>query len=235
MLSTHIRPMIDSGELRRYSIVKVLTHSASNVADRRVLILLDLEVVGQAEDRIGAPVLYDGKPGAPPVKSENNSRSASKGDMKNDVGSAGSGFNRPVPRQGTTMAPSSTMPIYPIEALSPYQNKWTIKARVTSKSDIKHWSNQKGEGKLFSCNFLDESAEIKATAFNDQVDRWYNMLKEGNVYYVTKAKVTIARKQYSSLPNEYEIAFERDTMITEVSAALSLLLFLPLRKSKYFN
>lgn len=221
MLSTHIRPMIDSGELQRYSIVKVLTHSASNVVDRRVLILLDLEVVGLAEDRIGAPALLETKFGeqeAPFVKKEDNSRLAPKSVNKNDAGSGGSGFNGSVPRQGTTIAPSSNMPIYPIEALSPYQNKWTIKARVTSKSEIKHWSNQKGEGKLFSCNFMDESAEIKATAFNDQVDRWYNMLKEGNVYYVTKAKVTIARKQYSSLPNEYEIAFERDTMITEVSA-----------------
>lgn len=36
-------------------------------------------------------------------------------------------------------------------------DRWTIKGRVTTKSDIRHWSNAKGDGKLFSVNFLDET------------------------------------------------------------------------------
>lgn len=36
-------------------------------------------------------------------------------------------------------------------------NRWTIKARVTVKSDVRTWSNAKGEGKLFSVNLLDET------------------------------------------------------------------------------
>jgi ssDNA-binding replication factor A large subunit len=36
-------------------------------------------------------------------------------------------------------------------------DRWTIKARVTQKSEIKHWSNSKGEGKLFSVTFMDET------------------------------------------------------------------------------
>jgi replication factor A1 len=217
MLSTQSKELVETGDLQRWCLVKVVSYSASTVQDRRILILLSLEVVGQADDKLGAPVAYDPKSldqgtTAGPVKSENggNARSAYNQD-------GGSGGARSIPRQGTTMAPTSNMPIYPIEALSPYQNKWTIKARVTSKSEIKHWSNSKGEGKLFSCNFLDESAEIKATAFNDQVDRWYNILKEGHVYFISKAKVAIARKQFSSLSNEYEITFERDTIVQEVS------------------
>ena len=38
--------------------------------------------------------------------------------------------------------------------------RWTIKARVTQKSDIKHWSNSKGEGKLFSVTFMDETVGL---------------------------------------------------------------------------
>lgn len=28
---------------------------------------------------------------------------------------------------------------------------------MTQKSEIKHWSNARGEGKLFSCTFMDET------------------------------------------------------------------------------
>ena len=62
----------------------------------------------------------------------------------------------------------------PISALSPYQNtyiltifdpnylmcmlcSYLIKARVTSKSDIKTWAKEKSSGKLFSVNLIDSS------------------------------------------------------------------------------
>lgn len=108
-------------------------------------------------------------------------------------------------------------PIYPIEGLSPYQNKWTIKARVTNKSDIRHWSNARGEGKLFSVTFLDETGEIKATGFNDAVDQFYNVLEEGKVYFVSKARVGIAKRQFSNVNNEYEITLENSSEINLVS------------------
>lgn len=104
--------------------------------------------------------------------------------------------------------------IYPIEALSPYAHKWTIKARVSAKSDLKTWHKSTGEGKLFSVNLLDESGEIKATAFNDQVDQFMDLLQEGQVYYISNpCSVRLAKKQFSNLPNDYELTFERDTVI----------------------
>lgn len=104
--------------------------------------------------------------------------------------------------------------IYPIEGLSPFAHKWTIKARVTQKSDIKTWHKATGEGKLFSVNLLDETGEIKATGFNDQCDAFYDLLQEGQVYYIsTPCRVSLAKKQFSNLPNDYELAFERDTVI----------------------
>lgn len=42
----------------------------------------------------------------------------------------------------------------PISAITPYQNRWTIKARVTSKSDIRRWNNARGEGHLFSMDLV---------------------------------------------------------------------------------
>lgn len=64
---------------------------------------------------------------------------------------------------------------------------------------------------MFSVNLLDETGEIKATGFNDACDNLYPLFEEGKVYYISKARVNIAKKQFSNLTNEYEIMFERDT------------------------
>lgn len=66
---------------------------------------------------------------------------------------------------------------HPISSLSPYQNKWVIKVRVTSKTAIRSWNNAKGEGKLFSMDLMDESGEIRATAFKEQCDKYYDLIQ----------------------------------------------------------
>lgn len=66
---------------------------------------------------------------------------------------------------------------HPISGLSPYQNKWVIKARVTAKTAMRTWSNAKGEGKLFSFDLMDESGQIRVTAFRDVADKYYEMIE----------------------------------------------------------
>lgn len=111
--------------------------------------------------------------------------------------------------------------IYPIEAISPYSSKWTIKARCTSKTGVKTWHNKNGEGKLFSVNLLDDSGEIKATGFNDQCDMLFDLFQEGSVYYISSpCRVQIAKKQFTNLNNDYELAFERDTLVEKVRATI---------------
>ncbi|KAF4675444.1 60S acidic ribosomal protein P1 [Perkinsus chesapeaki] len=57
--------------------------------------------------------------------------------------------------------------IIPISQLSVYSQKWTIKGRVSSKSDVRTFTNSRGEGQLFSIEIVDDqSAEIRATFFN---------------------------------------------------------------------
>lgn len=107
---------------------------------------------------------------------------------------------------------------------------------MAQKSDIKHYSNQKGDGKLFNVTFIDESVswhppgyfirdttaeltskgEIRATGFNEAVDNLFPLLQEGKVYFVSQARINIAKKQFSNVKNDYEIMFDRMTEISEV-------------------
>jgi len=194
-------------------------YQAQYVKGKNVLIVLDVEVYQElgAPDKLGDPKAME-MPVGPP---QHNTA----------VGGAGAGFygvkNEPTQESKTEVqrqinrgggggggADKHAATLYPIEALSMYSHKWTIKARVTQKSDIKTWHKQSGEGKLFSVNFLDESGEIRATGFNEQVDQFYDLLQEGNVYYIsTPCKVQLAKKQWSNLPNDYELTFDRETII----------------------
>lgn len=102
---------------------------------------------------------------------------------------------------------------HPISSLSPYQNKWVIKARVTSKTAIRTWSNPRGEGKLFSMDLMDESGEIRATAFKEQCDKFYDMIQVDSVYFFSKCQLKPANKQFSQLNNPYEMTFTGETVV----------------------
>ncbi|KAG5189180.1 hypothetical protein JKP88DRAFT_197666 [Tribonema minus] len=106
----------------------------------------------------------------------------------------------------------------PISDLNPYMNRWTIKARVTAKSEIRRWSNQRGEGYLASVDLLDEfGGEVRGTFFKDAVDKYLPMLEVNSVYTFSGGRIKVANKQYSSLQNDYEITFNSDSVIEKVA------------------
>lgn len=121
-------------------------------------------------------------------------------------------LNKEVPVKRKTPVDRSLMAI---ELLSSYQNNWAIKARVSFKSDVKTWSNQRGSGSLFNVHFLDETGEIRATAFNDACTKFSELLQEGKVYRVSKARLKQANHKFSTLKHSYEIQLENDTQIEE--------------------
>lgn len=221
MLATQLKPLVENGMLDKNVVVRITQFTSNTVQNRKILILLNLEPISSAlPHRISNPQNIEASSSKPEAKPQS-------ADSKPAVPAAAPQASRPAPSvaaqalsgsRGVAKA-SSGMPVYPIDALSPYQNKWTIKARVTLKTDIKHWSNARGDGKLFSVHLMDESGEIRATGFNDAVDRFYPILQENKVYFISKAKVTIAKKQFSTLPNEYEISLESGSEIEECAEA----------------
>lgn len=182
--------------------------------------MLDCEVLKDLgiHDKFGQPVGLESNPSAP----------TANGGPQHQPGAVSANGFYGAPKQESQPQPQKTLPtrttnnssygnIYPIEALSPYAHKWTIKARCTAKNEIKTWHNKNGEGKLFSVNFLDETGEIRATGFNEQCDALESIFKEGSVYYISApCRVVLAKKQFSQLNNDYELHFERDTIVEKV-------------------
>ncbi|KAL2259299.1 hypothetical protein VTK26DRAFT_7066 [Humicola hyalothermophila] len=213
MLATQANAAVHEGLLQLGSIVRLRQYLTQVLKGRNILIILNLEVISALGNpaRIGDPKSLESRDAQPGSTTIGGSGFyGAKDEPTEDVKPPAR--KQEVVRSAPEKYGAST--IYPIEALSLYSNKWTIKARVTMKTPIKTWAKASNDGKLFSVNLLDESGEIRATGFNDQVDQFYDLLQEGSVYYIsTPCRVGFAKKQFSNLPNDYELTFERDTVI----------------------
>jgi hypothetical protein len=191
---------------------------------RRILIITEMELLRRESGPIGTPqVITPGVPGsaawAPPagVAAGGGSAAAAAAPRAAPYGGASSSAaSGPVVRNPGSAVSGGGQAYVPVSSLNPYNSRWTIKVRVTSKGDVKNWSNARGTGKLFSCDLLDEhGGEIRATFFQAAVDRFYEMLQKDGIYYMGGGKLKVANKQYTSIRHEYEIQFdEKTTTIT---------------------
>jgi len=104
--------------------------------------------------------------------------------------------------------------ILPISEISSYHTKWTIKARVTAKGNTRTFSKGSNTGKVFSVDLLDkENGEIRASFFNDAVDKFDKLIEIGKCYVFSRGSVKIANRQYNPCNHRYEITFDRDGIV----------------------
>uniref|UniRef100_A0A336LJ18 Replication protein A subunit n=1 Tax=Culicoides sonorensis TaxID=179676 RepID=A0A336LJ18_CULSO len=208
MLATQLNHLFTENKLEDFTIIRVNNYMTSIIGKeivKKVLVLLSLDILHTGPEvgrKIGNPVAVD-----------KVNKDTSNSDTYNNKNNDFQPVIRVTNRNKNSEDIISDAHVHPITSLSPYQNKWVIKVRVTSKSNIRSWSNAKGEGKLFSMDLKDETGEIRATAFRDEVDRFYEMIEVDKVYYISKCQLKTANKQYSNLKNDYEMTLTHDTQI----------------------
>ncbi|KAJ3337910.1 kinesin motor protein cin8 [Gonapodya sp. JEL0774] len=240
MLATQLNDICNSGLLQRNGIFRIKEFVVNNVSSRTIAVILNIDVLtpnNPSLDRIGHPKnieevgadfdLVQGGAAQPHAAFGNVTNGGyNRQEPHQQRPGMGSGQQvRPYGGEGTYRSQSNVVvgngvpgvpeglgPIFPISHLSPYQNKWTIRARAVNKSDIKTWTNQRGEGSLFSVTFVDESGEIRVTAFNDSVKTFYDVIQENQVYYISRASVKQAKRQWG-VQNEYEMTLEPSSVV----------------------
>ena len=208
-------PYVNNNAITKFSVIQINEFNTFST-QKHILLIRSVELLVSVGDKVNPKDFINVDTYFAEHPEEDNLLLAKKSQSP-----APGTFDAPQQQQQPPPQPQSSNPgkppgrIAPIESLSPYQNNWLIKARVSYKGDLRSWSNSRGEGKLFNVNFLDESDEIRATAFNEIAEKYYKMLEEGKVYYITKARVQASKKKFNHLSHPYELSLERDSEVTE--------------------
>jgi len=226
MLATQLNPLVTNGELTDFTIIKMEKYQCTVVhGDKLVVICIGCEILHKGTEvggKIGNPIPH--KQAAEAQRNGQQSNGHNNNSHQQQVN------RQPAAMQSTdSPKPTGKMPfknnlpdtpngtprkIVPIVGLTPYQNRWTIRARVVKRTEVKEWTNARGTGKLFSFTVTDDSGDIRITAFNEEVDKFFNLVENNKVVYVSGGTLKQANPAYNTTQHDYEMTLRRDSFVS---------------------
>ena len=106
----------------------------------------------------------------------------------------------------------------PLSRLFPLiKGNWTIRVRITKKSEVRSWQNSKGEGRLQNLDFVDrEGSHMQGTLFREMVDMFSETFQLGSVYEISQGVVKASSTKYTQAQNDHCFVFDKFTKVKSV-------------------
>lgn len=222
MLPSQLTGLVTDGHLQCNMTVRMNEYLLQDIKSKRIIIALKLEVVDStATEKIGNPVNVE------TVTRAETAVPATVTPVRNGPqfhGGPATAWNaEPAPKN---VSPTGIIPgvrgnvsskYRDIQSLNPYQGRWTIKGRCTFKSDVRTFTNARGEGKLMSFELTDNSGSIRVTCFTDLVDSTNAMVHVGRVFVVSKGQLKPANEKYNRSTSNFEMTLGRESELREDS------------------
>lgn len=214
IFSSELTPHFEKALVSRYSLIRPGRFSVRSKDGSVYIYIQEIQEYEDCNVEIGKPVN---------ISTGNASFSENQASPANQRQAGGANQERKV--RDTSVEPGKRVKkdgadgeeFTAINMLNPFHNKWAIKGRVVMKSDIRRFSNQKGEGKVFNFEVSDGTAQVKVICFSDCVDVFYPIVEMGKVYSISRGTVKMANKQYSTNPFDYEIILDKSSEIRHVA------------------
>ena len=93
--------------------------------------------------------------------------------------------------------------------------QWIILGLVFFKGLLRKFNNDKN--KVFSFDICDQSGEIRVTCFNDEAERWFDFIKEEQIYSIFGGIIKRTNPKFKRLKNDFEIHTSIFTNIQKVN------------------
>lgn len=229
MLATQLNTLISDNVIQLNSLVRLNDFISNNLQNKRILIILNLDVIAPLPGKIGNPVGIDAAMNSsaprPPTAGFGN-----ENQPQNSAAGFGSGktnwHSAPVanpytsrPSAGGVISKMDAAPssfFRPIQSINPYQNGWTIRGRCSYKSDLRKFQNQRGEGMVISFELTDDSGSIRVTGFTQHAPIIQDTVHLNRIYKVSRGSLKQANPKFNRSTSAFEMTLDRNALLEEI-------------------
>ena len=113
--------------------------------------------------------------------------------------------------------------ILDLSQISTFTKNICLYVKLTKKNFPKKFYNKTTfrESHLLTFDLIDKNGfQMQAAIFDDTIDKFSPMLKEGNIYYIKGGYAKINDKKYTNIKTDYKLIFDFNTQIMEVDKNL---------------
>ena len=230
VLTSTVAENLAAGKIGVNDAVCLKNYMVNQLGKTKICIVLDCERTAELGEKVGEPVSWEAAAAPPPAAPAATVAAAAaqssttpgkpggasaatpvtSGASRHVPATAGAGAHGVPPMGGTPQVLGRPVPI---EALNPYNSKWTIKATVISKGEVRRINTRAGEMPVFDFAIADDSAEIRVTCWRETAEKFAPMIEIGKVYLISRGQVKPANKKFSTLNNDYELTLGNESAL----------------------